>query len=96
MVKQKVFLLSTYDFRPVALTSLVCKQLERLVCNNLSRSLSDRLDPLQFAYKAKRGVADATAILLDSCCHHLKNIFAPPLMCIYMFLDVQSCVHTQK
>ena len=53
------------DFRPVALTSTICKCMERLVCNQLTTSLSNRLDPLQFAYKAKRGVEDATLHLMN-------------------------------
>ena len=79
------------DFRPIALTSLVCKQLERLVCNNLTSSLSGRLDPLQFAYKAKRGVADATATLLDSCCSHLDK---PHTFVRILMMDFSSAFNT--
>ena len=41
------------DYRPVALTPIICKCMERIVCNQLTCSVADRLDPLQFAYKAK-------------------------------------------
>ena len=79
------------DFRPIALTSIVCKQLERLVCNHLTKSLSDHLDPLQFAYKAKRGVADATATLLDSCCRHLDK---PRTFVRILMMDFSSAFNT--
>ena len=39
--------------------------MERIVCNKLTLCLKDRFDPLQFAYKAKRGVEDATLGLLN-------------------------------
>ena len=61
------------DFRPVALTSILCKCMERIVCNRLVASVADRLDPLQFAYKAKRGVEDATLTLFDLVSHHLDS-----------------------
>ena len=61
------------DFRPVALTSIVCKCMERLVCDHLTRSVATGLDPLQFAYKAKRGVEDATLTLFDSVFRHLDK-----------------------
>ena len=44
------------DFRPVALTSVLAKCMERIACNPLVSSVADRMDPLQFAYKARRGV----------------------------------------
>ena len=37
------------DFRPVALTSIVAKCMERLVCNQLIQSVANHMDPLQFA-----------------------------------------------
>ena len=45
------------DFRPIALTSVICKS----------------LDPLQFAYKAKRGVEDAILTLMELVTHHLDQ-----------------------
>ena len=44
------------DFRPVVLTSIIAKCTKRLVCNQLSKSVANHMDPLQFAYRAKRGV----------------------------------------
>lgn len=38
------------DYRPVALTSVLCKCMERVVCKQLSQAITGKLDPLQFAY----------------------------------------------
>ena len=40
------------DFRPVAPTSIIAKCMERIVCNQLIVSVSSRMDPLQFAFRA--------------------------------------------
>lgn len=79
------------DFRPVALTSILCKCMERVVCNRLASSVADRMDPLQFAYRVGRGVEDATAILLDLICGHLDkaNTFSRVL-----FMDFSSAFNT--
>ena len=54
------------DFRPVALTSVLCKCMERTVCCQLTAAVAGRIDPLQFAYRAGWGEEDATLTLLDS------------------------------
>ena len=61
------------DFRPTALTSVICKSLEKIVCNYLTASVANRMDPLQFAYKAIRGVEDATPTLMELVTHHLDQ-----------------------
>jgi len=53
------------DFRPVALTSLVMKSFEKLIKRDLLIKTEHLLDPLQFAYRASRGVEDVTATLLN-------------------------------
>lgn len=37
------------DYRPVALTSALCKCMEKVVCQQLSQAMIGKLDPLQFA-----------------------------------------------
>ena len=59
------------DFRAIALTSIICKSLEKIVCDYLTVSMANRMDPLQFAYKAKRGVEDATLTLMELVTQHL-------------------------
>ena len=43
------------DYRPVALTSVLCKCMEQVVCDLLTSSVADKLDPLQFATKQSEG-----------------------------------------
>ena len=44
------------DLRPIALTSTLVKILERIVMNHFIPTCQPYLDPLQFAYRSKRGV----------------------------------------
>ena len=61
------------DFRPVALTSILAKCMERIVCNQLVAYVADSMDPVQFAYKARRGVEDACLILVNLIASHLDK-----------------------
>ena len=61
------------DFRPVALTSVLAKCMERIVCNQLVASVASRMDPLQFAHKARRGVEDVCLILINLIASHLDK-----------------------
>eukprot|EP00057_Strongylocentrotus_purpuratus_P005534 XP_003731185.1 PREDICTED: RNA-directed DNA polymerase from mobile element jockey-like [Strongylocentrotus purpuratus] len=61
------------DFRPIALTSVVMKSLERLVLEKLTSSVLPLLDPNQFAYKAKRSVTDAVFTLTNTLYEHLDK-----------------------
>ena len=47
--------------------------MERLVCNQLITSVANRMDSLQFAYTAKRGVQDATPTLFSLIASHLET-----------------------
>ena len=79
------------DYRPVALTSVVCKCTERILCNKLTSSVADRLDPLQFAYKAKRGVEDATLTLTNKALNHLDK---PGTFVRVLMMDFSSAFNT--
>ena len=61
------------DFRPVALTPILAKCFESVLCQHLKGQVSSKLDPLQFAYKAKRGVDDACLTLINLISKHLQN-----------------------
>ena len=51
---------SMNDLRPVALTpAMIMKVFERFVLKLILNEVKEQLDPLQFAYKAKRNVEDA-------------------------------------
>ena len=58
------------DFRPVALTSVLAKCTERIVNNQLVASVADCMDPLQFAYKARKGVEHACFVLVSLISSH--------------------------
>lgn len=43
---------SNNDFRPIALTPLLSKCMERLIHDELTSQVAGSLDPMQFAYRA--------------------------------------------
>jgi hypothetical protein len=43
------------------------------VCNQLTAAVADRMDPLQFAYRVRRGMEDASVTLLDLITRHLDK-----------------------
>ena len=61
------------DFRPVALTCLVSKCLEKLILKLLLTQISDKLDPYQFAYKTKSSTFDALSTFTNTICQHLNQ-----------------------
>ncbi|XP_051903188.1 uncharacterized protein LOC127588489 [Hippocampus zosterae] len=61
------------DSRPVALMSVAMKSFERLVLNHLKNVTGPLLDPLQFAYRAKRSVEDAVNKGLHYILEHLNS-----------------------
>lgn len=66
-------------FSPVAFTYILCKLMERVAAGELTTMVGQSLDPFQFAYKAKRGVEDASLTLLDTMApqlttHHMDFI----------------------
>ena len=79
------------DFRPVALTSILAKCMERIVCNQLVASVADRMDPLQFAYKARKGVEDACLILVNLIASQLDKSGSYVRV---MFMDFSSAFNT--
>lgn len=74
------------DLRPVALTSLVMKSFEKLVKMEIVRQTEQALDPMQFAYRAHRGVEDATITLL-----HLEGRKTHARL---LFVDFSSAFNT--
>ena len=76
------------DYRPVALTSVIMKIFERLVCKHLS---SITLDPQQFAYRANRSVDDAVSLCLHSILQHLES---QRTYARVLFVDFSSAFNT--
>ncbi|KAJ8364789.1 hypothetical protein SKAU_G00136200 [Synaphobranchus kaupii] len=79
------------DFRPVALTSVAMKCLEKLVLQSINTVVSDSVDPLQFAYCPNRSVDDAVALALHSTLEHLDKNRTYVRM---LFLDYSSAFNT--
>ncbi|XP_013868639.1 RNA-directed DNA polymerase from mobile element jockey [Austrofundulus limnaeus] len=79
------------DYRPVTLTPIITKCLERLVLAHLRSCLPPTLDPHQFAFRQNRSTEDAVSIALHSVLSHLdnKNTYARML-----FLDFSSAFNT--
>ncbi len=79
------------DYRPVALTPIPAKCLERLVIRHIKGAIPPTLDPHQFAYRQNRSTEDAIAIVLRTLLEHLerKNTYARLL-----FVDFSSAFNT--
>ena len=62
------------DLRPVALTSLMIKAMERFI-KKLIITVNDLLmDPLQFVNHSSRGVDDAKTLIMDTVHKHLEHL----------------------
>lgn len=79
------------DLRPIALTSVPMKCLERVVMKRLLPSVNESLDQMQFAYRPKWSVEDAVLTLLHGVYEHLEKAgsFAKIL-----FVDFSSAFNT--
>ncbi len=75
------------DHRPVALTSLVMKAMERLIKNHITMVTDWLMDPLRFAYQAGRGVKDAKIFILDTIYKHQGT---PDTAARLLFADFSS------
>ena len=81
------------DFRPVALTSLVMKTLEKIVKSLILSDTEKNLDPLQFAYRSRRGVEDAKLFILNKLYNHLET---PNSHARILFADFSSAFNTMQ
>ena len=61
------------DFRPVTLTSVMMKVLERLVLAYLKFVTNSSMDPLQFAYRENRCTDDGVALAMLFVMQHLES-----------------------
>lgn len=79
------------DFRPVALTSIPMKIFEKMVRSEIIKSVEQDLDPMQFAYRPKRGVENATLTLLHLLLKHLEGKGHHARL---LFIDFSSAFNT--
>ena len=82
---------SLNDYRPVALTSVAMKVLERIALSHLKHITSPLMDTLQFAYRSNRSTDDAVNLALHFTLEHLesKDTYARIL-----FIDFSSAFNT--
>ena len=78
-------------YRPIALTSIIMKCLEKLLLNTILPLVTPHLDPFQFAYKARRGTEDAVACLLHLLLQHLDS---PGNSARILFVDFSSAFNS--
>ena len=90
-VPKKAKVTGLNDYRPVALTSVVMKVLERLVLAHLKGITDPVLDPLQFAYRANRSTEDAVNMALY---HTLKHLDTTGSYARILFVDFSSAFNT--
>ena len=90
-VPKKTAVTCLNDYRPVALTPIPAKCLERLVMKHIRGITPASFDQHQFAYKANRSTEDAVALLLHTALEHLelKNTYIRIL-----FIDYSSAFNT--
>ena len=81
------------NFRPVAVKSLVMKTLEKLVKSLILPITECQLDPLQFAYRAGRGVEDVKLFILDKVYTHLHK---PTAHTKILFADFSSAFNLMQ
>ncbi|XP_077985174.1 uncharacterized protein LOC144439815 [Glandiceps talaboti] len=79
------------DFRPVALTSIPMKCLERILLKYLVSQTSLYQDPLQFAYRQHRSTEDAVLSILHTITQHLD---ASNTSVRVLFVDFSSAFNT--
>ena len=60
-------------------------------CNQLITSVANRVDPLQFAYRARRGVEGATLTLFDLVSSHLDSAGTTVKV---LFMDFSAAFNT--
>lgn len=81
------------DFRPIAITSILCKTMERVLVDMMTSQVTSVLDPLQFAYRSDRGTDDAVLVLLDSIS---KQVALPKGQARVLFVDFSAAFNSMK
>ena len=61
------------DYRPVALTPIVIKCFERIRRMHILHTVKPVMDTRQYTYRTKRGVEDATLMMVNSIYQHLDK-----------------------
>ena len=89
--KKKENLTELIDLRPIALTSVVMKCMEKIILRKLRAVFDPIQDPFQFAYRQKRGVENAIIVFLDNIYKHIDK---PRIYCRILFVEFSSAFNT--
>ncbi len=81
------------DFHPIALTSVLCKTMERILAKHLMSSVGSSIDSFQFAYRRNRGTDDAMLTMMNFVTCHLHNSNSYTRI---LFLDFTSAFNTMR
>ena len=81
------------QLRPVALTFLVVKNLEKILKEEVLSLVEGKLDSLQFAYQTGKGVEDAKLFILDKVYKHLET---PKTHVRLLFADFSSAFNKMQ
>ena len=84
------------DYRPIALTAIMMKCLEKIVKNALAAQVKPYVDNFQFAYTTNRCVEDATLCLTDFVLEHVdrQNTIRHKNYVKILFVDFSSAFNT--
>ena len=93
-VSKKPIALVDNDFRPVTLTSVLCKCLERIILAKIKPSILPHIDPHQFAYLPNRTTGDAINTLIEYVACHLDQ--CPSNYVRALFIDFSSAFNTMQ
>jgi hypothetical protein len=77
------------DYRPIALTPILAKCLEKLVAPHVTKHICD---PVQYAYQQNRSTDDALLVLLDQVTNHIDKSARNYVRAI--FIDFSSAFNT--
>ena len=81
------------DYRPVALTSVPFKCLERIILERLLSQTGDKLDQYQYAYRKNKSTEDCVLTLVENTICHLER---PQTYARALFIDYSSTFNTIK
>ena len=93
-VAKKDFPQKDNDLRPVTLTAILSKCLERVGLQLLMPFVKNHLDPMQFAYMNKRSTTDAVCTLLHGITDHLDRKASNRARAL--FIDFSSAFNTMQ
>ncbi|KAK3564962.1 hypothetical protein QTP86_031921, partial [Hemibagrus guttatus] len=84
------------DYRPVALTPIAMKCLERIVMSHIKRNIPTTLDQFQFAYRQNRSTEDGVNTAIHTALTHLEGrVLSPLLYTLFTYDCVASQTNTK-